>query len=163
MSLGQWEEDMHSGSPAARERKPLGFIYSSTYWIALLSDACNSPHRRGCLRCRLNAQRQMRRGHSTQTHWTGRRRVTLSACLSISLSHECLSCCPTVKPLSVNRVKVSDMFSGLDWPRLCVMTGYPNLLLPRQRCWQHQRLDVPDCMFFSVCDRMTEWGKRRKN
>lgn len=32
----------------------------------------------------------------------------------------------------VDRVKVSDMFSGLDWPGLNMLICHPNLLLPCQ-------------------------------
>lgn len=134
--------------------------------VLLLSAGCSSPHQWGCFRCRLNAHRQMRWVHSTQTHRVRQQgyRIILSMCLSVFLTHECLSTTPMwanpFQLLSVDRVIVSDMFSGLDWPGLNMLIGYPILLLPCQRCWQHRRLDERDCAF-SVCG-VTEWWKERK-
>lgn len=127
------------------------FIYYELYIYSLnfvLSVGCNSPHQWGCFRCRVNAHRQMKRGHSTQTHWIVLDNMFF-VCLSVFLAHECLSTAPlwanSLQRLSVDRVKVSDMFSGSDWPGLIMLIGYPNLLLPCQRCWQRRWPDVRDC------------------
>lgn len=56
---------------------------------------------------------------------------------SVCLTHGCLSAAPlwansAQHPL-VDRVKVSDVFSDLDWPWLDMLIGYSNPLLPCQR------------------------------
>lgn len=136
--------------------------------ILLLSAGCNSLHQWGCFECRLNAQRQMSRVHSTQTHRIlinngGRGRIMLSVCLA----HECLPVAAplwenSVKLLSIEGIKVSDMFSGLDWTGLSMLTGYPDLLLPHQTCWQHWQPDVSDFTFL-VCEDPECWKDRQNS
>lgn len=76
MSIGQLKGDIHCGNaaqPIQHVRGKTGLqIYLLVKFISVsylvLLAGCNSLHQWGCFRCRLNAHRQMRRVHSTQTH-----------------------------------------------------------------------------------------------
>lgn len=74
-------------------------------------------------------------------------RMMLSVCLSHMNARPQPHCGASAawqggKPLTVSVV--------LDCLGLNTLTGYLNLLLPRQTCWQHLRPDVRDCML-SAC------------